>query len=270
MSATHDAFLGQLDKLLQARPEHAIARLFVPADRRDAFSAIECLVFELEQTLWHAREPQVALAKLQWWGEELQRSIEGAARHPITQHLLPVRDADAAKIAAAHGMSAAMDFLDAGSVGDFAAQQAALAAFYSPLAQIETQYSGAGSGSGSPRALSFLLRELGRLSCGEAVHPLVTPLNLMARHQLSRDALTREGEAREAFLRDQLQALSGVLSSHKAPADAGFAVRLRHRLDRRLAARAAASPTPSQTMRAAVGVPATTAWHAWREARRGI
>jgi phytoene synthase len=269
MSATHDAFLGQLDKLLQARPEHAIARLFVPADRRDAFSAFECLVFELEQTVWHAREAQAALAKLQWWGEELQRSVEGAARHPITQHLPSVRDAAAAKTAAVQAISAVMDFLDAGSLGDFTAQQTALARFYSPLAQSQQQYSGDGGGA-SLRALSFLLRELGRLSCGDAVHPMVIPLNLLARHQLSRDALTQAGAPREALLRDQLQALSNALSTHALLPDAGFAVRLRQRLDRRLAKRAAAASTPSQAMRAAVGVPAATAWYAWREARRGV
>ena len=269
MSAAHEAFQAHLDKLLQARPEHAIARLFVPAQRRDAFSAFECLMFELEQTLWHTREPQVALAKLQWWGEELQRSFEGAPRHPITRHLPPVRDAKAATAVAADGMSAAMDFLDAGSVGDLPAQQTVLAGFYAPLAQIESHCSGHGAGGGALRALSFLLRELGRLSCGEAVHPLVIPLNLLARHQLSRDALMQEGVAREGFLRDQLQALAALLTCD-ASADAGFAVRLRRRLDRRLAGHAAAAGKPSLAMRQAVGVPATTAWHAWREARRGI
>ncbi len=43
------------------------------------------LVQTLGTTLEEVQEPQVAERKIHWWHEELQRMVEGTARHPATQ-----------------------------------------------------------------------------------------------------------------------------------------------------------------------------------------
>lgn len=278
-----------LDKLLAARPEHAIARLFLPVAKRDAVGAFEAIVFELEQALWHAREPQAAALKLQWWGDELARLLAGEPRHPLTHALVhactharepsPPREGRGAP-ALAHAreslrllpqrwLAVTLPLLDDATTSDFTAQRQTVESFYAPLAELEGALLGVGAGSAAPRALSLLLRELGRMACGQEPHRLAVPLNLLARHQLAREALAQDSAAREALLRDQLAALGQAGAASPLPVDANLPVRLRTRLDARLIRRAAADATPSRVLRAAAsGVPVATAWHAWRAARR--
>lgn len=264
----HNAFAHHMDKLIAARPEHAVVRLFIPAGRRDAISAFEAVVFELEQALWHAREPQAAAAKLQWWAEELARTLAGEARHPLTQALPPVSDTAALQRLPQQWLATALTLLDVAGAADFAEQRAAVESFYAPLAQLENALLGTGAEACVPRALSMLLRELGRMALGQAPHRLAVPLQLLARHQLTRDALEQESEDREGLLRDQLSALLEAHEALPAPLDAGLPVRVRLRLERPLIRRLAAQASSAQGLRrAATSVPLMTAWHAWREAR---
>src|SRR5690242_4417112 len=126
----HDAFAHYLDKLIAARPEHAVVRLFLPAGRRDAVSAFEAVVYELDQALWHAREPQAAAAKLQWWAEELARTLAGEARHPLTQALPRGGAAATLQSLPQQWLATALTLLDDGSAGDFGGQRAAVETFY--------------------------------------------------------------------------------------------------------------------------------------------
>jgi phytoene synthase len=265
----HDAFAHHIDKLTAAHPEHAVVRLFLPSGRRDAVSAFEAVVYELEQTLWRAREPQAAAVKLQWWAEELARTLGGEARHPLTQALPSSAPTAALQHLPRQWLTTALNLLDDGNAADFAAQLATAESFYAPLAQIESVLLGAGADAAPSRALSLLLRELGRMAMGQQPHRLAVPLQLLARHQLTRESLEKDSEARERLLHDQLEALAQAHEVLPRPVAAGLPVRLRLRLERRLVNRLARQASPTQGLRAAaVGVPLMTAWHAWREARQ--
>lgn len=268
MSGTDAGGAAPFDKLLQARPEQTVVRVFLPRAERDAVLAFEAVVFELEQALWHMREPQAAALKLQWWVEEWTLLGQGAARHPLSRHLpLPAGAAAALRAAAPRWGEAALHLLDdTPSAADFSTQMELLGRFYMPLAEIEAALFGRGSAAASARAAAFLLRELGRLSLGLAPHRLAVPLHLLARHQSRRESLVEDTPAREALVHDQLEALGG-LHAAVSGADLGLPLRLRLRLDRLLAARARRSARPSQVLRDASPLPLATAWHAWRAAR---
>lgn len=55
-----------------------------PAARQRFIERLE-LVQALSSTLEGVHEPQVAERKIHWWHEELQRMVEGTARHPAAQ-----------------------------------------------------------------------------------------------------------------------------------------------------------------------------------------
>ncbi len=55
-----------------------------PAARQRFVERLE-LVQALSSTLEEVHEPQVAERKIHWWHEELQRMVEGTARHPAVQ-----------------------------------------------------------------------------------------------------------------------------------------------------------------------------------------
>src|SRR6185436_14463118 len=128
-------------------------------------------------------------------------------------------------------LATALTLLDDGNAGDFAAQRAAAETFYAPLAQIENALLGTGADAAAPRALSLLLRELGRMAVGQVAHRLAVPLQLMARHQLTREALEQESEGRERLLHDQLGALARAHEALPRPEGAGLPVLLRLRLE---------------------------------------
>lgn len=264
----HDAFAHHVEKLIAVHPEHAIARLFLPTAQRESVSAFEAVVFELEQTLWHAREPQAASAKLQWWAEELTRTLAGEARHPLTQ-ALPVAVATAnVQHLPRRWLLQSLALLDDALASDFAAQCAAVESFYVPLAQLESALFGSGAQAATPRALSMLLCELARMAQGQKAHRLAVPLNLLARHQLTREQLEQQCPAREQLMRDQLAALALAYERLSPQLDAGLPVRLRLRLERRQVHQLAMKSLPAAGLRlAAASVPLMTAWHAWREAR---
>lgn len=58
--------------------------LWTDADARARFIARLSLVQALGTTLDDVQEPQVAERKIHWWHEELQRMVNGEARHPAT------------------------------------------------------------------------------------------------------------------------------------------------------------------------------------------
>jgi len=59
--------------------------LWTETDARERFVARLGLVHALSTTLDDVQEPQVAQRKIHWWHEELQRMINGEARHPATK-----------------------------------------------------------------------------------------------------------------------------------------------------------------------------------------
>jgi hypothetical protein len=61
--------------------------LFCPPERRPALTALFALERELDRIASPAREASIAIIRLNWWAEELQRLAAGTPRHPVTQTL---------------------------------------------------------------------------------------------------------------------------------------------------------------------------------------
>ncbi len=60
---------------------------FAPADLRDDLAALCGLRHQIRSQLDQVSDPNVALVTLNWWREELGRTLEGKARHPLTKRL---------------------------------------------------------------------------------------------------------------------------------------------------------------------------------------
>ncbi len=61
--------------------------VFLPQDTRRAITAFYALCRELDDVVDECHEPQVALAKLEWWRAEITRFAAGQAEHPATRAL---------------------------------------------------------------------------------------------------------------------------------------------------------------------------------------
>lgn len=272
MSEADAAFGSFVAKLAQAQPAFPIVVTFVARERRDALTAIECLAHELAQTAFHLPEPQVAIVKLNWWRDEIERASRGQARHPVTQALGAAAHAFDARAVDAL-VAATLALREAGPPADHATQLAQAERVFMPIARLERdalgQAEAASAATARARTLHHLLRETARTAFDDEAVRAGLPLNLLARHQLSRDDLARPGAARDAALKDQLADLVRDLDALDARA-ANLAVRVRVRLDRRLAAAAHRAPDPLPVLWRGLGrAPVSTFWHAWREATRG-
>lgn len=190
-----------------ASPQRTVAWLFLRRDERACFGALAALVQEWQKSAREVREPQVAAAKFGWWREEMQRAVEGQARHPLTQALFA--DGRAGSIPLEDWIApveAAVGMLMAPPPADFAAQRGAAAPFATAVAELETRLwfgSGAASGRAARVVLSAQLVSAARALTVEIEHgrsPL--PMNLLARHGLTVEALGHDSPARRAALRD--------------------------------------------------------------------
>lgn len=66
--------------------------LFLPPFRRKAIYALYAFCREADDIVDNANEPSIALKKLDWWKEEIQRVFNGNPLHPIGQALAPYVD----------------------------------------------------------------------------------------------------------------------------------------------------------------------------------
>lgn len=66
--------------------------LFTPAELRDPIALLHAWRGEIRNVLKDCSDPGVTRMKLQWWREELQRAVNGEARHPLAQRLMPVME----------------------------------------------------------------------------------------------------------------------------------------------------------------------------------
>lgn len=79
----HAAADGFIEKWGARWPEWRIAEVFVPASQRTLVLAWFALLQELTDAAWRGDDPAPGLAKLAWWGEELQGWSQGRRRHPL-------------------------------------------------------------------------------------------------------------------------------------------------------------------------------------------
>ncbi|MFO7542603.1 MAG: presqualene diphosphate synthase HpnD [Thiobacillus sp.] len=66
--------------------------VFLPLDTRRAITAFYALCRELDDVVDECHERQVAVAKLDWWRQEIERFAAGAPEHPATRALADTRD----------------------------------------------------------------------------------------------------------------------------------------------------------------------------------
>ncbi len=268
--ATSAAFASFEQKWLDAHPENALVAVFLPVEQRRRERAFNTLVHELEQAAFDVREPQIAAAKLAWWQHELVEASTGNARHPITKTLFSDAQARAVDPAIWPAMAAGAAMMtEPVSCTTLAESLTGFTPFYCAVARAERALLEGKTGDCSAHAtlwaITHLLRELANPSRFDAR----LPLDLLARHGVTRRDLTTATQPCAALLRDYLGALTGEI--HKALAvtsPASLTRRVRTCLDLFFASKAqrAADPlaylvahTPAGRWRSLLA--------AWREAR---
>lgn len=258
-------------KWTTAHPEFSLALRFVPMAQRKTRSALACIAYEIEHCAFRLREPQVAAGKLQWWLEELLAMRADTARHPLTQALaatLPVANVPIALYQ--HLIVGALAQRDPEPAPSLDQVLRGLLGFYAPLAQIEQSLTGEGDVDTESRigALSRAFRDAIALSDTLAGGRLPLPLDLIARHRLSRGDLAAASAPRTAALREyfamlaeRMEAIDGASLTVPA-ASSWHAERLRCK-------RSARASDPLAAAAAAINrLPVSTVWAAWRAARR--
>lgn len=244
---TDTAFDDYLSQWRTANPQCEVAWLFLRPAEQVCFGALAAMEREWLKAVRDIREPQVALVKLGWWREEMERAPTGATRHPLTLALFA--DPRAQRVPAALWLApvdAAVVQLNQPPAADFDAQCAAALPLAQALAELETAL-WFGATAQPARAgdvtLVGLLAAAARGLANEIDHgrsPL--PMSLLARHGLTIDALGRVSDERRAAFRDYAAQLgqrlddAGKLAGPLSLLRAAGCQRDRHGL--RLAARA--------------------------------
>lgn len=267
------AFDDYLSQWRGANPRRALAWLFLHPDERTCFGALAALLREWHKAAREVSEPQVSVAKLGWWREEMQRAPQGEARHPLTQVLFADPRARAVPAAFwiapvdATGLS-----LAASPAADFATQCAAARPLADALAALETRV-WFGGGAGASRAarvglFTRLCSDLRALGAEVARGRSPLPMQLLARHGLTIEGLAQDSPARRAALRDHAQAIrQGLADAAKmaGPLTLFGDVELQHDL---VALRQAGEADEPLSVLAANRHGLSQALKTWRAARR--
>ena len=266
------AFASFEEKWLAANPEQATVALFLAPDARLRAAAFGSLVHELEQAAFGLREGQVAEVKIQWWRQELLAAASGSPRHPLSAVLFA--DPQTAKVDAADWTAlcdGALAMRHVGAASDLKSLLSDYSALYAPVARIEAVLFDAPAAELSATAklqtVSHLLLALRHLA--DAPERLPVPLDLLARHELTRAALAEATPKRSELVRDFLDRLATALQSALAEAPrASLARRVRARLDLALMQSAVRAEDPLSAVTAQPGAARWKAlWWSWREAR---
>ncbi|MGH8629895.1 MAG: presqualene diphosphate synthase HpnD [Burkholderiales bacterium] len=64
--------------------------LFLPAEQRDAITALYAFCREVDDVVDECADPAVARMKLAWWRSEVSACFAGTPQHPVAQALAPV------------------------------------------------------------------------------------------------------------------------------------------------------------------------------------
>ena len=264
------AFASFEEKWLAANPEQATVALFLAPAARLRSAAFGCLIHELEQAAFGLREAHVAEVKIQWWRQELLAAMAGSPRHPLSAVLFA--DPQAAKVDAADWIAlcdGALAVRHIGAAPDLASLLSDYSALYTPVARIEAALfdSPDADATAGLWTVSHLLLALRHLA--DVPERLPVPLNLLARHELTRAALAEAAPKRTELVRDFLGQLAAEL--HAAVTEAPHAPnarRVRARLDHALMQRAMRADDPLRAVLAQPGAARWRAlWWAWCEAR---
>jgi phytoene synthase len=270
--AADDAPLASFEtKWAAAHPEFALALRFVAEPVRHAQAAFACLVYELEHAAFAARDAQPAAAKLQWWAEEAARAGRHEARHPLMRVL-----ADHAGFSTIpfslwyETVAGALAQRDAEPAADREALLGGYLPLYRPLGTIEATLfpSVDAAAAARRRCLARALRETASVAEVLRDGRLPLPLDLMARHRLSRGDLAHASPAQAAALREWLAALEAEHGAARRVRSGPLAAAGLY-ADRWRARKAARAQDPLAELATVFGrLPLGTAWAVWRAAQR--
>ena len=80
------------DKAARSGSSFYYSFLFLPPERRQAITALYAFCREVDDVVDEIHDPQVAGAKLAWWRDELERTLQGQPQHPVGRALAgPIR-----------------------------------------------------------------------------------------------------------------------------------------------------------------------------------
>jgi 15-cis-phytoene synthase len=266
-----DAIASFEAKWTLAHPELPLALRFEQAAVRPLVSAFACLCFELGHAAFHIVEPEVAATKLQWWSEELSGLSQGRVRHPLTG-LLAERASNDGLAGAGWTAVVAGAFFQRESAPASTLDEllAAYRRFYLPLADIEATLFERPHAPALAQAavLSRALNEVVRLPETLARDRLPLPLDVLARHQLSRGDLGQPGKKRDDALREYLATLAQAMqAADRSGLSPLHCIRLHADQERCRRAAKAADPL-AESARNLDRLPLSSAWVGWRAARR--
>jgi phytoene synthase len=258
-------------KWSDAYPEFGLALRFLAEQDRDAQSAFACLVFELEHAAFGIREAQPASVKLAWWAEEFSRAAKGEARHPLT-HVLAERIGSAAMPVTVWQQAIVGAFAqrDPEPAADAATLLDAYGRFYAPIGKIEaalfgTEETAIAAALTNTRAL----RETAALADSLRDGKLPVPLDVLARHRLSRGDLGVASRERDDMLREWFGTLAAGLKASLTSRTLGVLRAAMVAANASRASRTASSRAPLEAIRAALSqLSVPVLWASWRVARR--
>ncbi len=261
------------DKWASAHRELPLALAFIGGSERALHSAFACLTCEIEAVVFAITDPEPAAVKLEWWVRELGRLAEGKPEHPLTRILVSRRDALAPTIPACQDamIRAGMDRSTA-PAPDGAALVDAYRSFHTPFAAalaalfpvLDAQ------ACASVMALSRLSHDVLGYGADTASRSFPFPMDLLARHRLTRADLAGTSPAAMAAVREWLVDLAANWSAtvgvqaRTGPWLAAVASAVRWRVTR--ASRR--SMPRANCPRLLARVPARAVFAAWRSARR--
>jgi phytoene synthase len=254
-----------------AHPELPMALRFASSAHRPLVSALACLGHEIAHAAFHIDEAEVASAKLHWWADELTALPSGQARHPLTGVL--AGHAPARKLASADWLAiveGAVAQRNAAPVSTLGELLAGYRQFELALARVESTIHGGIDIDTTAQAMSLsrALRESMRLTQVLTRGDLPLPLDLLARHGLSRVDLARTHPARDAALREHFGTLAAAIGAGDRRKLSVLAAISLH-ADRLRARRASRAADPLVAIGSGLDrLPFSSAWAGWRAARR--
>lgn len=266
-----DALASFEAKWSLAQPELPLALRFARAPLRPFISAFDCLSNEIAQAAFHIVEREVATTKLNWWAEELAGLSVGKPRHPLTKVLAgfePIRRVHADQWASV--VNGAFRQREAEPASSLDALLASYQCLLAPIAVIEMSLFAKLDAESLAQAasLSRALHETIRLTELLARDQLPLPLDLLARHQLSRMDLAQTGERRAPALREHFSALTARFEAVDRKGLSPLAA-MRVNADQRRSRRAALALDPlAEIARDLDRLPLSAVWAGWRAARR--
>lgn len=272
MSAVNAAYASFEQKWLMDYPEQTAAAVFLAPSERLLVSAFGCLIHEIEKTVFGVREASVAAVKLAWWRQELLSAADGNPHHPISTVLFSEPRAQAVDARLWTELSdSSLRLLEPRSASNIDDQFDSNAALYTAVADIEcVLFGGADAERQAVASLWTITHCLRTLAVMNVVEErLSLPLDLLARHGLTRSMLAQTSAARSAALREYLNALEvRARSALTQVSSATLSRRVRARLDLVRMGQAIRSPDPLLWLGEHPHAGRWNAlWSSWSEAR---